>query len=152
MRVPDYNGALNQLKAGTADAWIAPAEIGEKTAKDSGGKVILAAKQLSSAPTAFAVAKSNDKLREALNKALDEVIADGTWTRLQEQYYPGRPVPADFKPGSGTVTFAAGEGRLRQLMPADWTSWSAPCRRPSSTRTRCARRCPRCSRSGCPTP
>jgi polar amino acid transport system substrate-binding protein len=34
------------------------------------------------------------------------VIKDGTWTKLQERYYPGRPVPKDFKPGSGTVTFA----------------------------------------------
>ena len=59
--MPDYNSALNQLKAGTADAWVAPAEIGEKTAKDSGGKVVLAAKQLSSAPTAFAVAKGNTR-------------------------------------------------------------------------------------------
>ena len=67
VRVPDYNGALNQLKSGTAQAWIAPAEIGEKSAKDSGGKVTLAAKQLSSAPTAFAVAKGNTALREALN-------------------------------------------------------------------------------------
>jgi len=39
------------------------------------------------------------------NTALDQVIKDGTWSRLQEQYYPGRPVPADFKPGSGTVSF-----------------------------------------------
>ncbi|SCF08651.1 amino acid ABC transporter substrate-binding protein, PAAT family [Micromonospora viridifaciens] len=103
VRVPDYNGALNQLKAGTADAWIAPAEIGDKSAADSNGKVKVAAKLLSPAPTAYAVAKGNDKLREALNKGLDEVIADGTWTRLQAQYYPGRPIPADFKPGSGTV-------------------------------------------------
>ncbi|MGW5558244.1 ABC transporter substrate-binding protein [Micromonospora sp. NPDC003944] len=106
VRVPDYNGAINQLKAGTADAWIAPAEIGEKSAADSKGKITVAAKQLSPAPTAYAVAKGNDKLREALNKALDEVIADGTWTRLQAQYYPGRPIPADFKPGSGAVTVA----------------------------------------------
>ncbi|WP_309246050.1 ABC transporter substrate-binding protein [Verrucosispora sioxanthis] len=90
VRVPDYNGAINQLKAGTADAWIAPAEIGEKTAADSGGKITVAAKELSPAPTAYAFAKGNDALREALNKTLDEVIADGTWTRLQEQYYPGR--------------------------------------------------------------
>ncbi len=108
VRVPNYNAAVGQLKAGTADAWISPAEIGEKMAKEQGGGVvILAAKELSSAPTAYAVAKSNDKLREAVNKALDEVIADGTWTKLVEQYYPGRAVPDSFKPGSGTVKFTA---------------------------------------------
>ncbi|MFE9424792.1 ABC transporter substrate-binding protein [Kitasatospora sp. NPDC006697] len=105
VRVPDYNSALNQLKSGTADAWISPAEIGEQSAKDSGGKVALAQKRLSPAPTAFAVAHDRAKLLDALNKGLDEVIKDGTWTRLQEQYYPGRPVPADFKPGSGSVEF-----------------------------------------------
>jgi polar amino acid transport system substrate-binding protein len=103
VRVPDYNSALNQLKTKTAEAWISPAEIGEKTAKDSGGKVVLVTKQLSPAPTAFAVAKDNPALAEALNKGLDQVIADGTWTRLEQQYYPGRQIPADFKPGSGTV-------------------------------------------------
>ena len=105
IRVPDYNGALNQLKAGTAQAWISPAEIGEKSAKVSGGKVVLAAKQISSAPTAFAIAHDNPAFLAALNKALDEVIKDGTWTRLQDQYYPGRPVPTAFRPGSGSVTF-----------------------------------------------
>ncbi|MGW5685372.1 ABC transporter substrate-binding protein [Nonomuraea sp. NPDC003754] len=100
VRVPDYNGAVNQLKAGTADAWISPAEIGETSAKESGGTIVLAAKRLSPAPTAFAVAHDKPELLDALNKALDEVIADGTWKKLQDQYYPGRPVPADFKPGS----------------------------------------------------
>jgi polar amino acid transport system substrate-binding protein len=103
VRVPDYNSALNQLRTKTSDAWIAPAEIGEKTANDSKGKVVLAAKELSPAPTAFAVAKGNDSLRTAINKALDQVIQDGTWSKLQAQYYPGRKIPASFKPGSGTV-------------------------------------------------
>ena len=31
------------------------------------------------------------------------MIADGTWKKLQEQYYPGRPIPESFKPGSGAV-------------------------------------------------
>ena len=108
VRVPDYNGAVNQLKAKTADAWIAPAEIGEKLAGDSGGAIVVVEKQLSSEPTAFAVAKGNTALREALNKGLDEVIADGTWSKLQAQYYPGRPIPETFKPGSGTVAVPSG--------------------------------------------
>jgi polar amino acid transport system substrate-binding protein len=107
VRVPDYNSALNQLRTKTSDAWIAPAEIGEKSAADSNGKVLVAAKELSPAPTAFAVAKGNDALRTALNKALDQVIQDGTWSKLQAQYYPGRKVPAGFKPGSGTVKVPA---------------------------------------------
>jgi polar amino acid transport system substrate-binding protein len=103
VRVPDYNAALNQLKSGTADAWITPAEIGEKSATESGGKVKAVAKQLDTGGMGFAVAQDNPKLRDAVNKALDEVIADGTWAKLQKQYYPSRPIPADFKPGSGTV-------------------------------------------------
>ncbi|WP_199752997.1 ABC transporter substrate-binding protein [Actinoplanes sp. ATCC 53533] len=103
VRVPDYNSAVNQLKSKTADAWIAPAEIGEKLAGDSNGAIVMVQKQLSSEPTAFAVAKDNDALLAALNKGLDEVIADGTWDKLQAQYYPGRPVPDTFKPGSGTA-------------------------------------------------
>ena len=107
IRVPDYNGAINLLKAGTAQAWVAPAEIGESSAKQSSGKIVLAAKQISSAPTAFAIAQNNPVFLKALNTALDEVIKDGTWTKLQNQYYPGRPVPAGFKPGSGSVAFPA---------------------------------------------
>ncbi|MEV4214991.1 ABC transporter substrate-binding protein [Micromonospora sp. NPDC049662] len=122
VRVPDYNGAINQLKAGTADAWIAPAEIGEKSAADSNGKITVAAKQLSPAPTAYAVAKGSDKLREALNKALDEVIADGTWSRLQAQYYPGRPIPADFKPGSGKATAPSASGSAQPSASASAAS------------------------------
>lgn len=101
VRVPDYNGALNQLKSGTAKAWISPAEIGEKSANESDGKIVAVAKKLSENGMAFAVAPGNDKLREALNKGLDEVIADGTWKKLEEQYYPGRELPAGFVPGSG---------------------------------------------------
>jgi polar amino acid transport system substrate-binding protein len=107
VRVPDYNAALNQLKSGTADAWVTPAEIGEKTAGESGGKVVAVAKQLDVGGQAYAVNQQNDALREAVNKALDEVIADGTWAKLQKQYYPTREIPADFKPGSGSVAIGA---------------------------------------------
>ena len=107
VRVPDYNAALNQLKSGTADAWITPAEIGEKTAGESGGKVLAVAKQLDVGGQAYAVNQQNDALRKGVDKALDEVIADGTWAKLQKQYYPSREIPADFKPGSGSVAIGA---------------------------------------------
>src|SRR6476620_10368630 len=71
VRVPDYNAALNQLRTGTADAWITPAEIGEKTAKEAGGKVRAVAKQLDPGGMAYAVAPTNTALREALDKAID---------------------------------------------------------------------------------
>jgi polar amino acid transport system substrate-binding protein len=103
VRVPDYNAALNQLRTGTADAWITPAEIGEKTAGDSGGKVLAVAKQLDPGGIAYAVAPGDDKLRAALDKGIDAVVADGTWAKLQKQYYPSREIPADFKPGSGST-------------------------------------------------
>lgn len=103
VRVPDYNAALNQLRTGTANAWITPAEIGEKTAGDSGGKVLAVAKQLDPGGIAYAVAPGNDRLRAALDKGIDEVVADGTWAKLQKQYYPTREIPADFKPGSGST-------------------------------------------------
>jgi len=103
VRVPDYNAALNQLRTGTADAWITPAEIGEKTAGDSAGKVLAVAKQLDPGGIAYAVAPGNDKLRAALDKGIDAVVADGTWAKLQKQYYPSREIPADFKPGSGST-------------------------------------------------
>jgi polar amino acid transport system substrate-binding protein len=103
VRVPDYNAALNQLRAGTADAWITPAEIGEKTAADSGGKITAVAKQLDPGGTAYAIAQDNPALLEAVNRSLDEVIQDGTWARLQQEFYPSRDIPADFKPGSGSV-------------------------------------------------
>jgi polar amino acid transport system substrate-binding protein len=106
VRVPDYNAALNQLRAGTADAWITPAEIGEKTAGDSGGKVLAVAKQLDPGGIAYAVAPGNDKLRAALDQGIDAVVADGTWAKLQKQYYPSRQIPADFTPGSGSAAAA----------------------------------------------
>ena len=91
---------------------------------DSGGKVTVAAKQLSPAPRRSPSPRATTALREALNKGLDEVIEDGTWTRLQEQYYPGRPIPTDFTPGSGTVAVRA-RGRPVDHAPTDRTRRSA---------------------------
>ena len=47
---------------------------------------------------AYAVAKDNTPLIDALNSGLDAVIADGTWANLYSQWVP-RTVPPGWKPG-----------------------------------------------------
>lgn len=101
VRVNDYNAALNQLRTGSAEAWIAPAEIGESSAAESGGAIVAIDSVFDPGGMAYVFAPGNDALREALNEGLDRVIEDGTWQRLQAEYYPGREIPEDFVPGSG---------------------------------------------------
>jgi polar amino acid transport system substrate-binding protein len=48
---------------------------------------------------AYAVAKENRPLINALNSGLDAVIADGTWARLYSDWVP-RALPPGWKPGS----------------------------------------------------
>jgi polar amino acid transport system substrate-binding protein len=48
---------------------------------------------------AWAVAKENRPLIDALNAGLDAVIADGTWSRLYTDWVP-RALPPGWKPGS----------------------------------------------------
>jgi polar amino acid transport system substrate-binding protein len=46
----------------------------------------------------FAFSPNNPELREAANGALEELIADGTYTTIFETYFPGVEVPAEFQP------------------------------------------------------
>lgn len=47
---------------------------------------------------AFAFSPENPELREAFDVALAEVIADGTYAEIFEQYFPGQEVPPEFAP------------------------------------------------------
>jgi polar amino acid transport system substrate-binding protein len=51
---------------------------------------------------AYAVAKDNQPLVDALNSGLDAVIADGTWAKLYCDWVP-RALPPGWKPGSKTA-------------------------------------------------
>ena len=104
VRVPDYNSALNQLKSGTAQAWVAPAEIGEKTAKDSGGKVTLAAKQ-----PALRRRPSPCPRKHGVPHGAQHRPGPGDQGRHLDQaagaVLPGPPVPKDFRPAVARSPF-----------------------------------------------
>jgi polar amino acid transport system substrate-binding protein len=48
----------------------------------------------------FATSKDNPELTAAVNVALAEIIADGTYAQLFEQYFPDQEVPPQFQPSA----------------------------------------------------
>lgn len=48
----------------------------------------------------FAFSPSNPELREAMNLALAQVIADGTYADILLEYFPGVEVPEEFQPSA----------------------------------------------------
>lgn len=112
VRFPDYNTVYANVKSGQIDAWVAPSQQAEGAVKPGDGTTIAQKKVNTQNFTAYAVAKGNQALTDALNSALDAVIADGTWSKLTAQWYPDRPTPKEqtpdgWKPGSKAVQVPA---------------------------------------------
>ncbi|MGN5731708.1 ABC transporter substrate-binding protein [Arthrobacter psychrochitiniphilus] len=104
VRFADYNTAYANLKNGQVDAWVAPSQQATGQVKDGDGTAIAEEIVNTQNFTAYAVNSQNKALTDALNSALDAVIADGTWSKLTKEWYPTRPMPADWTPGSKAVT------------------------------------------------
>lgn len=109
---PDYNTVFASLKSGQVDAWVAPSQQATGQVKEGDGTKIAEKKLNTQNFTAYAVAKDNPALLEALNSALDAIVADGTWSKQTSQWYTDRKTAAEqtpegWKPGSKAVTVPA---------------------------------------------
>lgn len=104
VRFADYNTAFANLKNGQVDAWVAPSQQAEGQVKKGDGTAIVESVVNTQNFTAYAVNSKNKALTDALNSALDAVIADGTWSKLTKEWYPTREMPSDWTPGSKAVT------------------------------------------------
>lgn len=105
VRFPDYVTAYNNVKNGQVDAWVAPSQQASGQVKPGDPAAIVEKTINTENFTAFAVNKDNKPLIDALNSALDAVIADGTWAKLAKQWYPDRTTPDNWKPGSKASDF-----------------------------------------------
>ncbi|GAA5229809.1 ABC transporter substrate-binding protein [Arthrobacter cryoconiti] len=103
VRFPDYNTAYANVKNGQVDAWVAPSQQATGQVKDGDGTAIVESVINTQNFTAYAVSPQNKPLIDALNSALDAVITDGTWAKLTKQWYPERPMPENWTPGSKAV-------------------------------------------------
>ncbi|MCV7302147.1 ABC transporter permease subunit [Mycobacterium barrassiae] len=99
VKFPDYNTVYASLKTRQIDAWVAPSQQASGTVQPGDPAQIIENTFSLDNFVAWAVAKENQPLIDALNSGLDAVIADGTWARLYTEWVP-RALPPGWKPGS----------------------------------------------------
>jgi polar amino acid transport system substrate-binding protein len=102
VKFPDYNTVYASLKTRQIDAWVAPSQQASGTVQPGDPAQIIENTFSLDNFVAWAVAKENRPLIDALNSGLDAVIADGTWARLYSDWVP-RALPPGWKPGSKAV-------------------------------------------------
>jgi polar amino acid transport system substrate-binding protein len=99
VKFPDYNTVYASLKTRQIDAWVAPSQQAQGTVQPGDPAQIIENTFSLDNFVAWAVAKENQPLMDALNSGLDAIIADGTWARLYSDWVP-RALPPGWKPGS----------------------------------------------------
>ncbi|MCT7661312.1 ABC transporter substrate-binding protein/permease [Mycobacterium deserti] len=99
VKFPDYNTVYASLKTRQIDAWVAPSQQASGTVQTGDPAEIIENTFSLDNFVAWAVAKDNQPLIDALNSGLDAIIADGTWARLYTDWVP-RALPPGWKPGS----------------------------------------------------
>ena len=160
VKFPDYNTVYASLKTRQIDAWVAPSQQAQGTVQPGDPAEIIENTFSLDNFVAYAVAKENQPLIDALNSGLDAVIADGTWSRLYSDWVP-RALPPGWKPGSQGRAAAAAAGLRRDRRQPPGRACGSVCRAAeidavaagatrSSTGICTSRPSPTCSRPGLP--
>lgn len=99
VKYPGFATLYASLKTRQVDAWVAPGTLASTVIRPGDPAMVVANTFSAGNFVAFAVAKDNQPLTDALNSGLDAVIADGTWASLYSHWVP-RTLPPGWKPGS----------------------------------------------------
>ncbi|CQD07170.1 amino acid ABC transporter, permease protein, His/Glu/Gln/Arg/opine family protein [Mycobacterium europaeum] len=99
VKYPGFTTLYASLKTRQIDAWVAPGTLASTVIRPGDPAVTVANTFSPGNFVAYAVARENQPLIDALNSGLDAVIADGTWAKLYCQWVP-RTLPPGWKPGS----------------------------------------------------
>ncbi len=79
--------AFHDLSIGRADALIVDGQVGGYYTKKEAGVYKILDEKLTKEPEGIGVKKENKELKDALQKALDELKADGTLTKLSMKWF-----------------------------------------------------------------
>lgn len=85
-QVPDYNTAFMDLEAGAAEAVAMDVGVSKYQIESRGGEYAALEEPISSEQYAIGFKKGNEKLRDQVQKALDEMAEDGTFMTIAEKW------------------------------------------------------------------
>jgi polar amino acid transport system substrate-binding protein len=92
MAFPSEVAMINALNAGSIDGLLmGSAQVGETQKRYP--HFAIAARTPTPYPNAFPVRKGNATLKKALDGALAEMMADGTYVKIHDKWHPGNPLP-----------------------------------------------------------
>lgn len=98
VRFPSDAVAVSALKTGSVDGAVFDQASAEQYAtENAAAKFKVAESFTTDTPHGYAFKKGNTSLIAKINDGLKQVIADGTWVKLHQQFEPNAPVPAEFK-------------------------------------------------------
>jgi polar amino acid transport system substrate-binding protein len=92
---PEGPDAVNALKSGTVEAVVIDAPVAQNAVEKSGG-IEIAEKIPTEEDYGIAVAQGETELLKEINKGLEEVEKDGTYTKIFEKWFHAPPPKAIF--------------------------------------------------------
>jgi polar amino acid transport system substrate-binding protein len=95
---PDNNTGVAALQTGRVDGFFLDYVVGTDYIDQHPELVQPIAIPAFDQPAAFPIKKGNTALEDGVNKALDELVKDGTWMKLYLQYFTKAPKPTDLPP------------------------------------------------------
>jgi ABC-type amino acid transport substrate-binding protein len=94
---PSYPAAFSQLEAGQIDAVLADLPAAVEAVEATGDAIEIVEEIDTDEQYGIAIQKGNDNLRNAVNDALADIVADGTYQRIFEEWFPGAELPERFR-------------------------------------------------------
>ncbi|WP_429499250.1 substrate-binding periplasmic protein [Robbsia andropogonis] len=100
VRFPNLNAGFLQLRSKYIDGFfidktLVDGLIGKYPDMHLSARLDISAVNL---PAGFPMRKGNTKLKAAVDKAINELVADGTWMKLYTQFNPTYPKPTSLPP------------------------------------------------------
>lgn len=85
-QVPEYNTAFMSLEAGAADAVAMDIGVAEYQIESRGDKFVILEQVISSEQYGVGFKLGNEELRDKVQATINEMVKDGTFTKIAEQW------------------------------------------------------------------